>query len=69
MELSNKIFMKLSIIIPVYNEERTVKEIVRRVEAVNLINSLSKEIIIVDDGSIENTPIILNQMNGGGAIK
>jgi len=69
MELSNKIFMKLSIIIPVYNEERTVKEIVRRVEAVNLINSLSKEIIIVDDGSIDNTPIILNQMNGGGAIK
>ena len=69
MELSNKIFMKLSIIIPVYNEERTLKEIVRRIETVNLINSLSKEIIIVDDGSIDNTPIILNQMNGGGAIK
>ena len=61
--------MKLSIIIPVYNEERTLKEIVRRIETVNLINSLSKEIIIVDDGSIDNTPIILNQMNGGGAIK
>jgi len=58
--------MKLSIIIPVYNEERTLKEIVRRIETVNLINSLSKEIIIIDDGSVDNTSVILNQMNGGG---
>jgi len=57
--------MKLSIIIPVYNEERTLKEIVRRIETVNLINSLSKEIIIIDDGSVDNTSVILNQMNGG----
>ncbi len=41
--------MALSIIIPVYNEARTLEEIVRRVNAVSL--PMSKEIILVDDGS------------------
>ena len=43
--------MHISVIIPVYNEERTIKEIVSRVQAV----SLASEIIIVDDGSTDGT--------------
>ena len=38
---------KLSIIIPVFNEKETIKEIVRQVEAVAL--PLEKEIMIIDD--------------------
>lgn len=43
--------MKVSIIIPAYNEESTIREILKRVRAVNL----DKEIIVVNDGSIDNT--------------
>jgi len=45
--------MKLSVIIPVYNEKNTVLELLRRVEAVPL--SLDKEIIVVDDFSTDGT--------------
>ncbi len=43
--------MKISVVIPVYNEVQTIKEIVARVQAVDL----EKEIIIVDDGSTDGT--------------
>ena len=46
--------MKLSIIIPVYNEEQTIGAIVERVLAVNLGN-LESEVIIADDGSSDGT--------------
>ena len=46
--------MKLSIIIPVYNEEKTVAEIIKRVIAVKIPN-VEKEIIVVDDGSTDGT--------------
>ena len=43
--------MRLSVVIPVYNEVETIQEIVSRVQAVDL----EKEIIIVDDGSTDGT--------------
>ena len=46
--------MKLSIIIPVYNEEQTISEIVERVRAVDL-PGVEKEIIISNDGSSDGT--------------
>ena len=46
--------MKLSIIIPVYNEEQTIGEIVERVRAVDL-PGVEKEIIIANDGSSDGT--------------
>lgn len=52
--------MKLSIIMPVYNEEKTIREIIRQV-----INSnpklKDKELIIVDDGSKDSTREILKK--------
>lgn len=46
---------KLSIIIPAYNEGRTIHLILDKVRQVNLINNIQKEIIIVNDASKDNT--------------
>jgi glycosyltransferase involved in cell wall biosynthesis len=45
----------LSIIIPAYNEERTIHLILNRVLAVTLVNNIQKEIILVNDYSKDNT--------------
>ena len=50
--------MKLSVLVPVYNEERTLEEIVRRVCAV----PMPKEIILVDDGSRDRSREILRRL-------
>ena len=50
--------MKISVVIPVYNEENTLREIVRRVQAVGVAD----EIVIVDDGSLDGTREILKDM-------
>jgi len=46
---------KLSIIIPVFNEDTTVYEVLRAVSAVGLINSIEKEIIVVNDCSTDES--------------
>lgn len=53
--------MKLSIIIPVFNEEKTISEILKRIEAVNLDN-WEKEIIVVNDGSTDETEKIIENL-------
>jgi glycosyltransferase involved in cell wall biosynthesis len=52
---------KLSIIIPCYNEESTIKDLVSEVMAVEL-GSTKKEIIIIDDCSKDNTRRIIKQI-------
>lgn len=47
--------MKLSILIPVYNEENTVKKMLSKVLEVSLPYGMTKELVIVDDGSFDNT--------------
>lgn len=47
--------LKLSILIPAYNEARTIHLILDKVKAVKLINDIEKEIIIVNDSSSDNT--------------
>lgn len=47
----------LSVIIPVYNEESTITEVIERVAAVEL--PIGKEIIVIDDGSTDNTVDVL----------
>ncbi len=46
---------KLSIIIPAYNEGKTIHFILNKVKAVNLINDITKEVIIVNDCSTDET--------------
>jgi glycosyltransferase involved in cell wall biosynthesis len=57
--------MNLSVIIPVYNEVNTIREIVRRVQAMNL----ATEILIVDDGSQDGTRAILAEMDGKEGVR
>mgnify|MGYP001561964030 FL=1 len=47
--------MILSIIIPIFNEEKTVNEILRKVYSVKLPLSIKKEIIVIDDGSTDSS--------------
>jgi len=55
--------MKLSIIIPVYNEKNTILQILSKVDGVDF-DGTEKEIIIVDDYSIDGTRDILRSLEG-----
>jgi glycosyltransferase involved in cell wall biosynthesis len=55
--------MKLSVVIPAYNEERTVAETIQRVKTVDL-GALDLEIVVVDDGSKDQTREILKTIPG-----
>ena len=46
---------KLTILMPVFNEEKTIAKIIDRVNAVKLPKGIVKELIIIDDGSADNT--------------
>ncbi len=48
--------MKLSVVIPVYNEKSTISEVIRKVREV----PIEKEIIVVDDGSTDGTSEVLD---------
>jgi glycosyltransferase involved in cell wall biosynthesis len=52
--------MKLSIVIPVYNEAQTVREVIERVLAVN-VGDFDREIIVVDDGSTDASAEIADE--------
>ena len=57
--------MKLSVIVPVYNEINTIREILRRVKEV----SIDKEILIVDDFSTDGTREYLKSIEGEKGIR
>jgi len=57
--------MNLSVIIPVYNEKNTIRELVRRVQAMKMAH----EIVIVDDGSKDGTRDLLAEMDGKGKVR
>lgn len=61
MDPSRNHRLKLSIIVPVYNEQSTVASIIDQVCGVHLAD-LDKEIIIADDGSSDDTPAVLEQL-------
>lgn len=57
--------MKLSVIIPVYNEVKTINEIIRRVKA----TGLADEIVVVDDGSVDGSRVVLAELEKLGEVK
>jgi len=60
--------MKLSVVMPAYNERRTIREIVAAVQAVRL-DGIDKEIVIVDDGSTDGTRDILSELDGRNGVR
>jgi len=61
-------YKKLSILIPVFNEERTVEEIVRRVLKADTCG-LVKEIVLVNDASADGTPQVLDRLKNVDSVK
>ena len=59
--------MKLSVVIPIYNEKETLIKILEKVEEANTLG-LEKEIILVDDGSTDGTLDILKTLENGYQI-
>jgi glycosyltransferase involved in cell wall biosynthesis len=60
--------MKLSVVVPVYNEENSIAMVIDAIKKVNL--NIEKEIIVVDDGSKDGTWRILNSIKeADSAIK
>jgi glycosyltransferase involved in cell wall biosynthesis len=57
--------MKISVIIPVYNEVKTISEIIRRVQAVKIAD----EIVIVDDGSTDGTRNVIQTLERSEQIR
>ena len=61
-------FNKLSIIIPAYNEGRTIHLILDRIADVKLQNDIEKEVIIVNDCSKDNTEEAIRQYSDSGKL-
>jgi len=57
--------MKLSVVIPVFNEVDNIREILKRVQAAKLAG----EIIVVDDGSHDGTRDTLKKLNGKNKVR
>ena len=53
---------KLSIIVPAYNEQEYILEVIESLIDIELINGISKEIVVVNDCSTDNTLKILNEV-------
>jgi glycosyltransferase involved in cell wall biosynthesis len=54
--------MRVSFLVPAYNEGATIGAVLERVEALDL----EKQVIVVDDGSTDDTPAILRRWQEGG---
>ena len=56
---------RVSFIVPVYNEAATIGEVLERVAALDL----DKQVVVVDDGSTDETPSVLAGRNGGDGFR
>jgi len=60
--------MKLSIIVPVFNEEKTIDTVIKKLKSLH-IEGITKEIIIVNDGSTDETEHVLKKYNHDAELK
>jgi glycosyltransferase involved in cell wall biosynthesis len=58
--------MRLSIVVPVYNEVATIASVIERVWKEPLPGGLAREIVVVDDGSHDGTRDVLDEIEKGG---
>lgn len=56
--INKPVYKKLSVIVPVYNEEKTIEAVLKEVAGVQ-VGELTKEIIVIDDGSTDGTTELL----------
>jgi glycosyltransferase involved in cell wall biosynthesis len=63
-----RVVVKLSVVMPAYNESRTIRQIVAAVLAVPL-PGLERELVIVDDGSKDGTRDILSELDGKDGVR
>ncbi len=57
-------FKKITILVPSYDEEYTIREVIEKVKQASLPRDLEKEIIVVDDGSRDGTREKLSEISG-----
>ncbi|MGE0088965.1 MAG: glycosyltransferase family 2 protein [Bacteroidales bacterium] len=55
--------MDISVVIPLYNEDESLPELVEWIDRVMVSNNFSYEVILVDDGSTDNSWKVINQLN------
>ena len=60
--------MKVSILIPVYNEFRTFREVLDRVKRAPLPEGCEKEIVVIDDGSTDGTSALIRECSGENVV-
>ena len=60
--------MKISIIIPVYNEKPTLRLVLERVLAAPLPRGCDREVIVVDDGSTDGTAGVIEEFQAAGRV-
>lgn len=56
--------MLFSIVSPVYNEEEVIEDVIKRWKSIIKDNTMDAEIVLVNDGSTDKTPEILNKLQG-----
>jgi glycosyltransferase involved in cell wall biosynthesis len=61
--------VKLSIIIPAYNEVKTVMQVINAVKAVELPGEMDREIVVVNDGSTDGTAGVLGRFDGDRLVR
>ena len=56
--------MKLSILIPVFNESPTLIQVINKIKMVPLPSELDREIVLIDDGSTDGSSTLLDKFRG-----
>jgi glycosyltransferase involved in cell wall biosynthesis len=60
--------MKLSVIIPTYNEENTIMAILKRVLQAPLGDGIEREVVVIDDGSVDSTSQLMKLYEGSTEV-